>query len=442
MRPNIVFYFSDQQRWDTLGCYGQKLPVSPNLDEIAREGVLFENAFTCQPVCGPARACLQSGKWATETGCFRNAIPLPTDIKTLADYLNEAGYDTAYVGKWHLASGDGEGSPHYETKAVPPERRGGWKDYWMAADVLEFTSHGYNGFVFDGDGNKREFVGYRADAINNFAVDYLHRRSSDRPFVLFISQIEPHHQNDHERFEGPDGSKERFRDFEVPGDLRGTGGDWRENYPDYLGQCRSLDDNVGRLRDTLKELGVWDDTVFFYASDHGSHFKTRNGEYKRAPHDGCAHVPLIVRGPGFTGGRRIPELVSLMDIPTTLLDIAGVAKPLDFAGDSLKKLAAGETSPWRDDVFMQISESEVGRAIRTKEYMYSVRADGDGWNDAFADVYYEEYFYDLRSDPFEKKNLVRDPAFREIRAKLAALLLRRMAEAHEPPAKILPAREN
>ncbi|MBR5743300.1 MAG: sulfatase-like hydrolase/transferase, partial [Clostridia bacterium] len=98
MRPNIVFYFSDQQRWDTLGCYGQKLPVTPRLDEIAREGVIFENAFTCQPVCGPARACLQSGKWATETGCFRNAVPLPTDIKTLADYLNEAGYDTAYVG--------------------------------------------------------------------------------------------------------------------------------------------------------------------------------------------------------------------------------------------------------------------------------------------------------------------------------------------------------
>ncbi|MBO4407185.1 MAG: sulfatase-like hydrolase/transferase, partial [Clostridia bacterium] len=406
MRPNIVFYFSDQQRWDTLGCYGQKLPVTPRLDEIAREGVIFENAFTCQPVCGPARACLQSGKWATETGCFRNAVPLPTDIKTLADYLNEAGYDTAYVGKWHLASGDGEGAPHYETKAVPPERRGGWKDYWMASDVLEFTSHGYNGFVFDGEGNKREFVGYRADAINNFAIDYLHRRSSDRPFVLFISQIEPHHQNDHGVFEGPDGSKERFRDFEVPGDLVGTGGDWRENFPDYLGQCHALDENVGRLRDTLKEIGVWDDTVFFYASDHGSHFKTRNGEYKRSPHDGCAHVPLIVRGPGFTGGRRIPELVSLMDIPTTLLDIAGIEKPRDFAGDSLKKLAAGEAFPWREDVFMQISESEVGRAVRTKDFLYSVRADGDGWNDEFADVYYEEYLYDLRSDPYEKSNLV------------------------------------
>ena len=440
MRPNIVFYFVDQQRWDTLGCYGQKLPVTPNLDGIAREGVLFENAFTCQPVCGPARACLQSGKWATETGCFRNAVPLPLDIRTLADCFHDAGYDTAYVGKWHLASGDGEGAPHYETSAVPPERRGGWRDYWMAADVLEFTSHGYNGFVFDGSGNKRDFVGYRADAINNYAIDYLHSRSPERPFILFISQIEPHHQNDHERFEGPDGSKERFRDFDVPGDLQGTGGDWRENYPDYLGQCASLDDNVGKLRDTLKETGYWDSTVFFYVSDHGCHFKTRNGEYKRSCHDSCIHIPLIAHGPGFTGGKRIPELVSLMDLPATLLDIAGIEKPGDFAGDSLKQLASGRSGGWKKDVFLQISESEVGRAIRTERWKYAVRADGDGWNDPFAAVYYEEYLYDLSSDPHERNNLVLDPALAGIRKELSRILLRRMEEAHEPPAAILPAK--
>ena len=440
MRPNIVFYFVDQQRWDTLGCYGQKLPVTPNLDGIAREGVLFENAFTCQPVCGPARACLQSGKWATETGCFRNAVPLPLDIRTLADCFHDAGYDTAYVGKWHLASGDGEGAPHYETSAGPPERRGGWRDYWMAADVLEFTSHGYNGFVFDGSGNKRDFVGYRADAINNYAIDYLHSRSPERPFILFISQIEPHHQNDHERFEGPDGSKERFRDFDVPGDLQGTGGDWRENYPDYLGQCASLDDNVGKLRDTLKETGYWDSTVFFYVSDHGCHFKTRNGEYKRSCHDSCIHIPLIAHGPGFTGGKRIPELVSLMDLPATLLDIAGIEKPEDFAGDSLKQLASGRSGGWKEDVFLQISESEVGRAIRTERWKYAVRADGDGWNDPFAAVYYEEYLYDLSSDPHERNNLVLDPALAGIRKELSRILLRRMEEAHEPPAAILPAK--
>ncbi|MDI6827330.1 MAG: sulfatase-like hydrolase/transferase, partial [Armatimonadota bacterium] len=89
-RPNILFFFTDQQRWDTLGCYGQKLPISPNIDKMAKEGVLFENAFTVQPVCGPARAVVQTGMYATETGCFRNGIALPLNAKTIAKYLSEA----------------------------------------------------------------------------------------------------------------------------------------------------------------------------------------------------------------------------------------------------------------------------------------------------------------------------------------------------------------
>lgn len=119
-RPNLVFYFSDQQRWDTLGCYGQSLPVSPNLDQLAQEGTLFENAYTCQPVCGPARSCLQSGMYATETGCYTNGIELPLTVKPLAESFNEAGYETAYVGKWHLASNELKGL-HHETTSIPKE---------------------------------------------------------------------------------------------------------------------------------------------------------------------------------------------------------------------------------------------------------------------------------------------------------------------------------
>ena len=161
-KQNIVFFFSDQQRADTLGCNGQPLPVTPCLDRFACEdAVNFSNAFTPQPVCGPARAMLQTGLYPTQTGCYRNAVSLPTEQKTLAVYLKEAGYRVAYVGKWHLASDEHEN--HYETIPVPLERRGGYDDYWMAADVLEFTSHGYGGYVFDKDGNKLEFTGYRTD---------------------------------------------------------------------------------------------------------------------------------------------------------------------------------------------------------------------------------------------------------------------------------------
>jgi len=156
MKPNILFLFSDQQRWDTCGCYGQKLNVTPNLDKMAEKGVRFENAFTCQPVCGPARACLQTGKYATETGCVINNIMLPKDEKTIADHLSGNGYEVGYIGKWHLASCGPTGGPDdFQTKAVPPDLRGGYKDFWLASDVLEFTSHSYDGHMFNADGNKK-----------------------------------------------------------------------------------------------------------------------------------------------------------------------------------------------------------------------------------------------------------------------------------------------
>ncbi|MDL2233648.1 sulfatase-like hydrolase/transferase [Ruminococcaceae bacterium OttesenSCG-928-L11] len=438
-RPNIIFYFSDQQRWDTVGCYGQALPVTPNLDALAAQGTRFQNAFTCQPVCGPARACLQTGKYATEIGCYRNGIALPLDVDTLAGQFHAAGYETAYVGKWHLASDADRGIDHTVT-AIPPEYRGGYRDYWMAADVLEFTSHGYDGYVYDGDGNRREFIGYRADCINNYAIHYLQNRTTDNPFFLFISQIEPHHQNDRGLFEGPDGSKEKFKDYKVPGDLEGTDGDWRENYPDYLGQCHSLDANVGRLVDTLKAQGLWENTILFYTSDHGSHFCTRNREYKRSCHDASIHIPMIACGPGFEGGKVEQALVSLMDIPVTLLDCAGIAKPEGWQGASLRQLVAGKATDWNTEVFLQISESQVGRCIRTADWKYSVCADADGWKDSCADVYYEEYLYDLTADPHERNNLVADPALASVRADLAKRLTARMLQAGEAVPEILPVR--
>lgn len=435
-RPNIIFYFSDQQRWDTLGCYGQSLNVTPNLDRLAKEGVLFENAFTCQPVCGPARACLQSGKYATQIGCHRNALALPQNIKTLADYFHEAGYDTAYVGKWHLASNrDSYTAPvdeeNFETRAIPEERRGGYRDYWMSSDVLEATSHGYDGYVFDKNGKKQEFIGYRADAINNYAIHYLQEYKKENPFFLFVSQIEPHHQNDHNRFEGPDGSKEKFKNFVPPQDMVKGVGDWETSYPDYLGQCHSLDENVGRLIETLKEHKLWDNTILFYTSDHGCHFCTRNQEYKRSCHESSIHIPLLAAGGAFKGGKKIQNLVSLMDLPATLLDCAGIEKPDDFQGRSLKALVEGSIQNWDDCVFIQISESEVGRAIRTSRWKYCVVAKKDPWKCSGAELYYEKYLYDLEADPCEKENFIKNADYEDVKKALRIKLKECMAKAEE-----------
>jgi len=438
-KPNIVFIFSDQQRWDTLGCYGQKIDISPNLDKMAKEGVLFTNSFTCQPVCGPARAALQTGKYPTEVGCHTNGHMLPMGEKTMAHHLSAAGYEVGYIGKWHLASVP----VHYETIAIPPERRGGYKDYWLASDVLEFTSHSYDGHMFNDKMEKVDFPKdrYRVDCLTDYAVDYLKTRKLDKPFFLFISFIEPHFQNDHKHFEGPRGSKEKYAKYEVPGDLVGTNGDWREEFPDYLGCCNALDGAVGRIRETLDQLGLADNTLVLYTSDHACHFKTRNSEYKRSCHDDSIRTPLIAYGPGFTGGKVVDELVSLIDMPATVLAAAGIETPDYMRGRPVQGLVDGTARDWPEEVFVQISEDIIGRAVRTKKWKYSVVAPkpADGPQPPSADAYTEHFLYDLENDPNERTNLVRDPAYTDVRAELAAVLKRRMVAVGEKEPTIGPA---
>lgn len=433
-KKNIIFYFSDQQRWDTVN-----EEVTPNLCALASEGVLFENNFTCQPVCGPARACLQTGVYATQCGCYYNGIPLPNDITPLAHYFNEAGYETAYIGKWHLAS---DRLPkigfHCEKTAVPKDRQGEYQ-YWRGADVLEFTSHGYDGYVFDGDGNKIDFKGYRADCINDFALEFLDNRNTDKPFFMFVSQLEPHHQNDHHCYEGYKETVENYKDYPIPDDLSFLNGDYKEMYPDYISAINRLDYNVGRLVDKLKALGIYDDTIIIYTSDHGNHFKTRNPEYKRSCHESATHTPLIIKGGGFEGGKCESRLSSLIDIPPTLLSMAGIPIPKSYMGVDLTK-QINNPDEKRKCVFMQISEASNSRAIRTDRFKYSVRDISiTGYAHHTSKAYFEDYLYDLKKDPNEKNNLIKNRNYSHVRSELKYLLLKQMELAEEEPAVILPA---
>lgn len=433
-KPNIVFYFSDQQRWDTVNP-----SVTPNLCQLAQEGVKFENNFTCQPVCGPARACLQSGQYATQIGCYYNGIALPENTKTLANYFNEAGYQTAYIGKWHLASDRIKGiGVHCENKPIPKKRQGGYQ-YFRGSDVLEFTSHGYDGYVFDENGNKIDFKGYRADCINDFALEYLDKRDKDKPFFMFVSQLEPHHQNDHHRIEGYKETVEKYKDYPIPDDLSFLSGSYEKDYPDYISAVNRLDYNVGRLVKKLKDLGIYDDTVIIYTSDHGAHFKTRNPEYKRSCHESSTHTPLIIRGGKFLGGISEERLSSLIDLPPTLLSMADIPIPESYIGMDLAKQIDKSEEP-RQCVFIQISEASNSRAIRTDRFKYEVRdLAPTGYIHHQSRVYWESYLYDLKKDPNEKNNLVKHPAYRHIRHEMKYLLLKEMEKAGEEMPVIFPA---
>ena len=430
IRPNVIVFFTDQQRWDTAGVHGNPLDLMPNFDRLARAGTDVHYSITCQPVCGPARSCLQTGLYATETGCYRNGIPLPSESRTLAHHFKDAGYDTAYIGKWHLS--DQSHGP------VTPEQRGGY-EYWLASNLLEFTSDAYDLVMYDNDGEPQKLPGYRVDAQTDAVIRYINSHQ-DRPFFIFNSYIEPHHQNHRDDYPPPVGYLERYRGRWVPPDLAALGGSTHQHLAGYLGMIKRLDEALGRLVDALISLDLLENTIILFTSDHGCHFKTRNGEYKRSCHDASVRVPTMFYGGPFTGGGRLSQQVSLLDLPPTLLDAAGIPVPGQMQGRSILPLLKDDAADWQDEVFIQISESQVGRAIRSKRWKYAVTApDKDGWNDMSSDHYVETELYDLLADPNELHNRAGCETHRHVADVLRSRLIRRMIEANEDEPIIEPA---
>lgn len=436
-RPNVIVFFTDQQRHDTTGVHGCQLDLTPNFDRMARQGTHVANSFTCQPVCGPARSCLQTGLYATNTGVWANGQPLKSDLRTLAHHFNAAGYHTGYIGKWHLA-------PNPFVGALPREHQGGYQS-WLASNVLEFTSDAYQTRLWDENGQAHDFPGYRVDALTDAAIRHIdERHRTGQPFFLFISYIEPHHQNHRDDYPAPTGYEERYAGATLPPDLQALRGSAPQHWPGYCGMIKRLDEALGRLLDALRSLGQLDHTVVLYTSDHANHFKTRNNEYKRSCHESAIRVPTALQGPGFTGGGALHQLVSLIDLPPTLLDAAGIAVPPDMEGRSILPLAQKRAADWPEEVLVQISETQTGRAVRTHRWKYSVRSpetDGDGQpvSRAAADIYADDCLYDLLADPWEQTNLIGIETYRGITAHLRSRLTARMVAIGEPPPRFLDA---
>lgn len=427
-QPNVVVVLTDQQRWDTTGMHGNPLDLTPTFDRFARRGTHVAHSFTCQAVCGPARSCLMTGRYATTTGCFRNGIPLPPAARTLGHSFREAGYATGYIGKWHLADQD----------PVPPEQRGGF-EHWLASNVLEFTSEPYRTVMYDETCRPVRLPGYRVDACADAAIRFIDQRQAE-PFFLVLSLLEPHHQNRLDDFVAPAGYRERYTGRWIPPDLAALGGTAHQHLGGYFGTVKRIDEAFGRLLDALASLDLTANTIVLFTSDHGCHFKTRNAEYKRSCHEASIRVPTAFGGPGFARGGELPQLVSHVDLVPTLLDAAGLPVPPELQGRSLMPLIGRRSEEWPEEIFVQISESQIGRAIRTGRWKYAVAApDGDGRQAPAADRYVETHLYDLTADPHELSNLVGLDSHQEVAAVLRERLIRRMVAACEPAPTIDPA---
>jgi arylsulfatase A-like enzyme len=440
-KPNIVIYHSDQFRWDFVGANGLNSSTNtPNLDALAGGGTNFTHAVTNQPLCAPSRSVLITGRYATQTGVWHNGLGLRENLPTLATELRKAGYTANYIGKWHMAPGsEAEGSGRGPVKE---EHRGGFLDLWEASNALEFSTHPYEGTIWDRENNPITFKDeYRVEFLTDRAEKFL-RQKQEKPFLLMISQLEPHQQNDLGRMVGPKGSADRFIDAFVPADLRVFSGDWHKQLPDYYGACEAIDASVGRLRKVLEEEGLAENTIFVFISDHGCHFMTRNQEYKRSTHNSSLRVPLLIEGPGFESARQIQEVVGIVDIAPTLLDAADVAIPDSVQGRSFLPLLrdADARSAWPNKQLIQISESMTGRAIRTKDWTYCVADPTGVTNEPTSTNYHEYQLYDQRNDPHELVNLAGRKEYREKSDELCDELKKLMVAAGEAEPDIAPAK--
>jgi arylsulfatase A-like enzyme len=404
-KKNVIIFFTDQQRWDSLGINGNPMGITPNLDRYAKEGTNCVHPFTCQPVCLPARAALQTGYYSSQIKCDTNADFLPDEVPKLAGYFNKAGYHTGYIGKWHL----------HHTDPVVFDKPQGEYQYWLAENILEFASDSYDTVLHDGEGKEVSLPGYRVDALTDAAIRYIDEHREE-PFMLMLSHLEPHHQNHRDNYPAPYGYEEMYNDPWTPPDLKALGGTSARHLPGYYGMIKRLDEAYGRLLDALRSRGLLEDTVVLYTADHGCHFKTRNSEYKRSCHDASLRVPMVFTGGPFTGGGQLKDMISLVDVPPTLLDAAGIPVPDHMMGKSILPLVKGEEEGWSDDIYAEISESHVGRTVRTKRYTYSIRKTAD-------DEFVEDFLYDNECDPWQLDNLIGVPTYKEVTIDMRRRLL-------------------
>lgn len=437
-KPNVIVFFTDQQRWDTSAYFGCPLDLTPNFDAAAHRGTHLKQCISCQPVCAPARACLQTGVYATQNGVWGNSQPIDPGLfpVTMAKLFRDAGYHTGYIGKWHI-NGTGAG----KDQAVPEEKRLGYQ-YWLAANVLEFCSQPYDCVLYDNHNSPVSLPGYRADATVDAAIRYINEHR-DKPFFLFVSPIEPHHQNDRFDYVPPRGYRERYAGRWTPPDLAALPGNAAQHLGGYFGCVKRCDEAFGRLLDALESTGLRDRTNVLYTADHGCHFGTRQGMDKRSCHGASVHVPGMLCGPDFDGGGTIDQPVSLIDLPPTLLRCANIDAPEHFEGIPVQermKQPAGKRL--ETEAFVQITDEprkRFGRAIRSAKWNYAVMSDGESEReDGTASVYREEFLYNLENDPYELCNLVEDKRYESLRQDFKQRLSTRMKAIGEEEFTIKP----
>jgi arylsulfatase A-like enzyme len=424
-RPNVVFILADQWRAQAFGYTGDPNAHTPAIDALAAESVSFRNAVSGCPVCSPYRGSLMTGQYPATHGLVVNDVPLQPNGPTLGETFKKEGYETAYIGKWHIY-GSPEGKFERRLAYVPPEARLGF-EYWKACEC----THDYNRSLYYGGNNaaQRFWDGYDAIAQTRDACEFIAKRTrSSAPYFLLLSLGPPH---------DPYGTApEKYKAMYADRPIR-----LRANVPEkdvaqatrdlrgYYAHMAALDDCVKQLKDAVDKSGNGEDTIFVFASDHGDMLQCQGLPRKQFPWDESIRVPFLVRYPRLLG-RRKRELITPIDAPDimpTLLGLTGLKAPQSVQGTDYTAIMSGRKReepepaallnlPVSFSVIRRHGVAEY-RGLRTPRCTF-VRSIHGPW-----------LLYDNETDPYQKQNLIGQEKYRDLQLRLERLLEKKLKTA-------------
>jgi len=443
--PNIIFIMSDDHSTGAISAYGNSLLETPNIDNLAEQGMRFNNCFNVVSLCGPSRAAILSGRYSVHNGYMRNGNSFDRNQLTFPKLLQQAGYQTAVIGKWHLVT-QPAGFDYYNV--IPFQ--GDFFDCRMKETGQEWQDRDKGGIVQPG---------YLTEVITDKAIDWLKKRDKEKPFCLLVHHKAPHEpyhypeqykellegkiiaepDNFNDTFEGKNpilaNNKCEYSKFDyigmpflkdiLPQDMeKGTieykKGSFQIVMKGYHRLVAALDDNIGRLMNFVDNSDLKKNTIIVYTSDNGWFLGDHGMFNKMWMYEESLKVPLIIRYPEKVKPATVSDdFVSVLDFATTFLDYAGIEKPEQFQGQSIKPLLSGETpKDWRSAHFYHyFGQFEVPShyGIRTKDYklIYFFETENEPkWE-----------LYDLQKDPKELVNLIDDTGYSEIVKKMRSILI-------------------
>ena len=419
-RPNLVFVFGDQWRQQATGFGGDPNVKTPHLDRFATESVEALTMVAGCPVCTPYRASLLTGQYPLTHGAFVNDVPIGSRAVYLADAFNQGGYDTAWVGKWHVAGGS-------RSAWVPPALRYGFQT-WIGHEC----THDYQRSSYYAETPERhQWDGYDATAQTHAALDYLRAHDRRRPCALFLSWGPPHNPfgTAPAEFEARYTPERVMLRPNVPVEVADRA---RKELAGYYAHCGALDAAFGELAQGLKTLGLEENTILIFTSDHGDMLGSQGLFRKQKPWDESIMVPFLLRWPAALGRKRrkFHAPINAPDLMPTLLGLCGLPIPETVEGRNCAAALRGDERPAKEPALTALyacfhewrKGREGAREWRgLRDYHYSYTRDRQGpW-----------LFYDLRTDPYQRQNLVDSPAHHDLVQRYEEQLLRRLAAMHD-----------